>query len=402
MVVSGVAGVGLELLVEGFALHTSHKVMLQKHWREYNWPLLVCVLVLLVLSALAVYSATLTAVTRNGVALSRIYPWHLVYIMVGIVAMVVTTLFNYQLLSSLARPLYIVLLALLVVVLLVGQVSEGARSWLVIGTRTFQPTELAKLGTIIALAAYWQRYEVRADGWFVQLGGLLLAAVPILLVLFQPDLGSTLVMGVIWLVMAWGAGIRMSQLGLLLLVTLPLLYLAWNLDGLLDEYQKRRLLTFYYLLVDPTQADFNDSYNVVQALRALGQGGVFGTGLTRGIFSQGNYVPVQHTDFIFAVIGEEMGFVGGVVLIVFQALLLWQALSIASQARDRFGRLIALGIFGMFLCHLLINVGMNLSLLPVTGLPLPFISAGGSFMVISLAAVGLLQSIALRRQRLTF
>ena len=375
---------------------------MQKHWREYNWPLLICVLVLLVLSALAVYSATLTAVTRNGVALSRIYPWHLVYIVAGIVAMAGTTLFNYQLLSSLARPIYGILLILLFVVLIVGQVSEGARSWLAIGTRTFQPTELAKLGTIIMLAAYWQQYEGRANSWSVQLGGLLLVTVPTIFVLLQPDLGSALVMGMIWLVMAWGAGIRVSQLGLLLLVALPLLYLAWNMDGLLDDYQKRRLLTFYYLLVAPTQADFNDSYNVVQALSALGQGGIFGAGLTRGIFSQGNYVPVQHTDFIFAVIGEEMGFVGAVVLIVFQALMLWQALSIASQARDRFGQLIALGIFGMFFCHLLINVGMNLSLLPVTGLPLPFISAGGSFMVISLAAVGLLQSIALRRRRLTF
>lgn len=375
---------------------------MQKHWREYNWPLLICVLVLLVLSALAVYSATLTAVTRNGVALSRIYPWHLVYIVAGIVAMAGTTLFNYQLLSSLARPIYGILLILLFVVLIVGQVSEGARSWLAIGTRTFQPTELAKLGTIIMLAAYWQQNEGRANSWSVQLGGLILVTVPTIFVLLQPDLGSALVMGMIWIVMAWGSGIRMSQLGLLVLVALPLLYLAWNMDGLLDDYQKRRLLTFYYLLVAPTQADFNDSYNVVQALSALGQGGIFGAGLTRGIFSQGNYVPVQHTDFIFAVIGEEMGFVGAVVLIVFQALLLWQALSIASQARDRFGQLIALGIFGMFLCHLLINVGMNLSLLPVTGLPLPFISAGGSFMVISLAAVGLLQSIALRRRRLTF
>ena len=375
---------------------------MQKHWREYNWPLLICVLVLLVLSALAVYSATLTAVTRNGVALSRIYPWHLAYIVAGIVAMVGTTLFNYQLLSSLARPIYGTLLILLFVVLTMGQVSEGARSWLAIGTRTFQPTELAKLGTIIMLAAYWQHHEGRANSWSVQLGGLILVTVPTILVLLQPDLGSALVMGMIWLVMAWGTGIRMSQLGLLVLVALPLLYLAWNMDGLLDDYQKRRLLTFYYLLVAPTQADFNDSYNVVQALSALGQGGIFGAGLTRGIFSQGNYVPVQHTDFIFAVIGEEMGFVGAVVLIVFQALLLWQALSIASQARDRFGRLMALGIFGMFLCHLLINIGMNLSLLPVTGLPLPFISAGGSFMVISLAAVGLLQSIALRRRRLTF
>jgi rod shape determining protein RodA len=376
--------------------------MQTQRWREYNWPLLVCVLVLLVLSALAVYSATLTAVARTGAPLSRIYPWHLVYIVAGLAAMTVTTLFNYQLLSSLARPLYLLAMVLLATVLVIGRVSEGARSWIEIGTRTFQPTELAKLGLIIGLAAYWHRFEAQTNRWQVQLGGLALAAAPILLVLLQPDLGSALVLVAIWLVMAWGAGIKPGQFAVLLLIAAPMLYLSWESDRLLDDFQKRRLLTFYYLLTDPSQADFNDSYNVVQAMNAIGQGGIFGAGLTRGIFSQGNYVPVQHTDFIFAVIGEEMGFAGGLVLIVFQALLLWQALSIADQARDSFGRLIALGIFAMLFCHMLINVGMNLSLLPVTGLPLPFISAGGSFMVTVLAAVGLLQSIALRRQRLTF
>lgn len=376
--------------------------MQTQRWREYNWPLLVCVLVLLVLSALAVYSATLTAVARTGAPLSRIYPWHLVYIVAGLAAMTATTLVNYHLLSSLARPLYLLALALLTLVLVIGRVSEGARSWIEIGTRTFQPTELAKLGLIVGLAAYWHRFEAQTSRWQVQLGGLILAAVPTLLVLLQPDLGSALVMVAIWLVMAWGAGIKPGLIAALLLIAAPALYLGWESDRMLDDFQKRRLLTFYYLLTDPSQADFNDSYNVVQAMNAIGQGGIFGAGLTRGIFSQGNYVPVQHTDFIFAVIGEEMGFAGGMVLIVFQALLLWQALSIASQARDSFGRLIALGIFALLFCHVLINVGMNLSLLPVTGLPLPFISAGGSFMVTVLAAVGLLQSIALRRRRLTF
>jgi rod shape determining protein RodA len=371
-------------------------------WREYNWPLLVCVLVLLVLSALAVYSATLTAVARTGVPLSRIYPWHLVYIVAGLAAMTAMTLLNYQLLSSLARPIYILALALLATVLLIGRVNEGARSWIEIGTRTFQPTELAKLGLIIGLAAYWQRFEAQTSRWSVQLGGLALAAVPIVLVLLQPDLGSALVLVAIWAIMAWGAGIRLAQIATLLLIAAPVLYLAWESDRLLDDFQKRRLLTFYYLLFDPVQADFNDSYNVVQAMNAIGQGGIFGSGLTRGLFSQGNYVPVQHTDFIFAVIGEEMGFAGGMVLIIFQALLLWQALSIAGQAHDLFGRLIALGIFAMLFCHMLINIGMNLSLLPVTGLPLPFISAGGSFMVTVLAAIGLLQSIALRRRKHTF
>jgi rod shape determining protein RodA len=373
-----------------------------RRWREYNWPLLVCVMVLLVISALAVYSATLTAVTVNGVALRGIYPGHLINMAIGLAAMVSVTMFDYQLLSSLARPLYLAAVVLLLTVLVIGQISEGAQSWIALGTRTFQPSELAKLALIITLAAYWHRFEGRASSWPVQIGALALTAVPAVLVLVQPDLGSAVVIGGIWLVMAWGAGIKVSQLAALALLALPALYVAWSSDALLDDYQKRRLLSFYFLLTDPAKADFNDSYNVVQALSAIGQGGWFGAGLTRGLFSQGNYVPVQHTDFIFAVIGEEMGFLGGVVLITFQALLLWQALTIAGQARDSFGRLIALGIFALLLCHVLVNVGMNLSLLPVTGLPLPFVSHGGSFMITVLAAVGLLQSIALRRRRLVF
>lgn len=373
-----------------------------RRWREYNWPLLVCVLVLLVISALAVYSATLTAVTVNGVALRAIYPNHLVNMAIGLGVMAGVTLFDYQLLSSLARPLYLASVLLLLTVLVIGRISEGAQSWIALGTRTFQPSEVAKLALIITLAAYWQRFERSSGSWPVQLGALLLAALPAVLVLVQPDLGSAIVLVTVWLVMAWGAGIRPSQLFALALVALPALYVAWATDLVLDDYQKRRLLSFYFLLTDPAKADFNDSYNVVQALSAIGQGGWFGAGLTRGLFSQGNYVPVQHTDFIFAVIGEEMGFLGGVVLITFQALLLWQSLTIAGQARDSFGRLIALGVFAMLLSHVLVNLGMNLSLLPVTGLPLPLVSHGGSFMITVLAAVGLLQSVALRRRKLVF
>lgn len=373
-----------------------------RRWREYNWPLLVCVLVLLVIGVLAVYSATLTALAANGLPLSTLFPRQLIYIGIGLAAMTGVTLIDYSLLSSLARPIYLGAIVLLATVLVIGSISEGAQSWIAVGQRTFQPAELAKLALILALAGYWQHFDSRRSSWPVQLGALVIAAVPLLLVFLQPDLGTAMVIAAIWLVMAWGAGITPVQLLALAVVAAPVLYVALATDLVLDAEQRSRLLTFYYLLTDPSKVDFNDGYNVIQALNAIGQGGWFGAGLTRGIFSQGNYVPVQHTDFIFAVIGEEMGFMGGVVLITFQALLLWQTLSIAAVARDSFGRLIALGIFALFLAHVLINVGMNLSLLPVTGLPLPFVSSGGSFMITVLLAVGLLQSIALRRRKLSF
>lgn len=374
--------------------------MESRRWREYNWPLLVCVFVLLFIGALAVYSATLTAVTVTGAPLSPVFPRQIIYIGSGLLVMFLVTLFDYSLLSSLARPLYIAVVGLLALVLLIGRVSEGAQSWLVLGQRTFQPAEPAKLVVILALATYYARFEDRRGQWLVQLGAMLLTGVPLLLVLIQPDFGSAIVFGVIWLVMAWGSGIRWQQLLLLGLLAIPASYLAWQ--HVLDDYQKTRLLTFYYLLTDPIKVDFNAGYNVIQALSAISAGSWFGAGLTRGLFSQGNYVPVQHTDFIFAVIGEEMGFTGGLVLITFQALLLWQALSIANQARDGFGRQIALGVFAMLFSHVLINIGMNLSVLPVTGLPLPLISAGGTFMIVVLTAIGLLQSIALHRRRLAF
>jgi rod shape determining protein RodA len=373
-----------------------------RRWREYNWQLLACVVALLIIGVLAVHSATLTAVTENGAPLRTIFPRQIVYIGVGLAAMTAVTFIDYQLLSPLARPLYIGVVGLLALVLGVGQISEGAQSWIAIGERTFQPSELGKLALILALASFYQRYEERRERWAVQLGALLIAGAPMLLVLVQPDLGTTIVFGTIWLAIAWGSGIRLAQIVALVALSVPALALAWTSDALLDDYQKTRLTTFYYLLTDQTKVDFNAGYNVIQALSAIGTGGWTGAGLTRGLFSQGNYVPVQHTDFIFAVVGEELGFVGGVVLITFQAALLWQALSIASQARDAFGRLIALGVFGMLLSHTLINIGMNLSLLPVTGLPLPLISAGGTFMITTLIAIGLLQSVALRRRRLVF
>jgi rod shape determining protein RodA len=370
-----------------------------RRWRDYNWPLLVCVLALLLISILAVHSATLNALS-NGIPLRTIFPGHIINMSIGLGVMTILTLMNYQLLASLARPAYLVSLGLLALVPLIGRVSGGAQSWLMIGTRTFQPSEIAKLALILALAAYWQRYEEQRDRWLVQVGALVLAGIPMLMVFVQPDLGTALVMATIWLVMAWGSGMRWAQLAVLGVLALPILYIGW--EFVLDDYQHRRLLTFYYLLVDPAQVDFNDGYNVIQALNAISAGGMVGTGLTRGLFSQGNYVPVQHTDFIFAVIGEELGFFGSVVMIAFQTLLLWQALTIAGQARDLFGRMIALGVFGMLFSHMVINIGMNMSLLPVTGLPLPLISHGGSFMITVLAAIGLLQSVALRQRRLSF
>lgn len=368
-------------------------------WRDFNFFLFGCVLVLLSISILSVYSATLNAMSV-GIPLNILFPRHVINIGIGLASMVIMTLFDYRLLSGLAIPLYLGIVVLLALVLIFGQITSGAQSWLMVGTRTFQPSEFSKFLVIIVLASYLSRFEHGRDRWSVQAGGLALIGIPMLLVLFQPDLGTAMVFGFIWLVMAWDAGMRWQQLLLIVLCSLPFIAVGWQY--VLSEEQKARLLTFYWLFVDPDNVDPNEGYNIIQSLNAIGAGGVFGAGLTRGLLSQGNYIPVQHSDFIFAVIGEEMGFVGGMILLVIQGLLLWLTLSIAERARDLFGRFIAIGIFGMILSHVLVNIGVTMSILPVTGIPLPFVSYGGTFTVMMLMAVGLLESIAMRWRKIVF
>lgn len=371
-----------------------------KQWRDFNFFLFGCVLVLLGISLLSVYSATLHAISADGSSMQTLFPRHIINIFVGMVAMMLFTIVDYRLISSFAIPIYIGTLAILGFVLVIGKISSGAQSWIAIGTRTFQPSEFSKVSLIIVLASYYAHFEGQRDSWLFHFGGLLIIGIPTLFVLIQPDLGTAMVFGTIWLVMAWSVGIRWQQLALLLLFALPTAFAGWLF--FLNEEQRSRLSTFYWLFVDPSKVDPNEGYNIIQSLNAIGSGGLFGTGLTRGLLSQGNYIPVQYSDFIFAVIGEEMGFLGGVVLMIILGLLLWLTLSIAERSRDSLGNLIGIGIFGMILTHVIINIGVTMSIFPVTGIPLPFVSYGGSFTVMMFIAIGLLESVAIRWRKIVF
>jgi rod shape determining protein RodA len=362
--------------------------------RDYNYFLLGCVIVLTGFSLAMVYSATLHVASTHGY-----FSRHLVNLIVGAVAMLLLTALDYHALRAWAAPLYLGTVALLAAVLVLGKIALGAQSWLNLGLRTFQPSEPAKLLVIVALAAYWTRYEENGGALKVQLGGLLLAGIPIALVFIQPDFGTAMVFATAWLMIAWTAGLRWWQLLLMLIAAIPIGYYGWY--HVLQQYQRDRLLIF----MDPLYYDpklEHGAWNIIQSLTAIGSGGLTGHGWTHGLLSQNNFLPVQYSDFIFAVTGEELGFLGATVLLLFEALLIWQALAVAGVARDSFGRLIAVGVAAMFMCHLLVNVGMNMSIMPITGIPLPFISYGGSFTLTTLAAIGLLQSVALRRRRIVF
>lgn len=363
-------------------------------WRDYNFFLLGCVIVLIGFSLAMVYS-----VTHQNPLTENYFSRHLANIIVGGVAMVLLTALDYHALQAWARPLYLFAVGVLVAVLAMGAVFGGAQSWLDFGLRTFQPSEVAKLLLIIALAAFWARFDGRAASWKVQFGGLLLAGIPLLLVFVQPDFGTALVFGTIWLAMAWTAGMRLWQLALLVCAAVPVGIYGWS--HILNPEQQQRLLIFMDPIgYDPTLR--NGAWDIVQSLNAIGSGGWMGRGWTFGLITQGRYISAMYSDYIFAATGEELGFIGAGVLLLFQCMLLWQALSVAASARDTFGRQLAVGIAAMFFCHVLVNVGMNMSIMPVTGIPLPLISYGGSFTLTALAAVGILQSVALRRRRIVF
>jgi rod shape determining protein RodA len=363
-------------------------------WRDYNYLLLGSILVLIGYSLAMVYSATL-----NDPATQGYFGRHLVNLLVGAAAMVLLTALDYHALQAWVVPFYIATVAVLAAVLVMGQVRGGAQGWLDFGLRTFQPAEAAKLLLIVVMAGYWARFEQIASTWRVLIGSLVLMGIPTLLVFIQPDFGTAMVFGAMWLSMAWAAGMRWYQFGALAIAAMPAAYAGWNF--ILKDYQRTRLLIF----LDPVKYDpelKNGAWNIIQSLTAIGSGGLTGRGWTHGLMSQGNYLPVQYTDFIFAITGEELGFAGAALLLLFQAIMIWQALRVADVARDTFGKLIAVGAAAMFLCHVTVNVGMNMSIMPITGIPLPFISYGGSFTMTSLALIGTLQSIALRRRRIVF
>ncbi len=378
-----------------------------RHWQDFNVYLFISALVLLGFGAAMVYSTTIGNAYGGQVwHLDSPFARHFVWLAIGGVALLAAMLVDYHVLQWLARPAYVVTIAILGFVLVAGKVAGGAQSWL-LGESSGQPSEPAKLLLIVSLAAWWAGREERSGSLFTLIGSMVLAGIPLVLVLLQPDLGTAMVIGVVWAAMAWAGGITWKQVAVLLLIAVPLGYVGWNY---LDDYQQGRLLAF---TLDESQVqqlsntEVRESveavfYNVSASKVAVGNGGLLGQGLLQGIQSQRNFLPVQYTDFIFAVTAEELGFVGASAMLAFLCLVLWQAITIAGRSKDMFGRLIAVGIFAMLLIHIIENVGMNLGLMPVTGIPLPFISYGGSFTITVLAGVGLLLGIDLRRRTLAF
>ncbi len=354
--------------------------------RQFDWFLFAAVFALVLMGLAAIYSVALSQVSADFIFVKK----QVLALVIGSVFFGLFALSNYRLLRSYSLVLYVIGILLLIGVLIFGTTVRGTTGWFSMAGFSFQPVELMKIILVIVLARYFSERARRRLGWREILESGALTALPAGLVLFQPDLGSALVLIALWGVVVIVAGIRKLQL-LILAVGFSLVsVLSWF--WVLAEYQKARIMTFLTPASDP----LGQGYNVMQAIIAIGSGGWFGRGLGFGSQSQLKFLPEAQTDFIFAVIAEELGFFGVLLVLVAFAFLMARILRLIKLASDNFTSYLLLGIGTVIFFQFLVNIGMNLGLLPVTGIALPLVSYGGSSLLMVLIMVGIVESIALR------
>jgi rod shape determining protein RodA len=327
------------------------------------------------------------------------WPWRqAAFLGLGLILLFLTAAFDYRLLAPVAYLIFGIMSLALLVISLYGTVSGGAQRWLTLGDFLLQPSELAKLGAILALAQLLSSREARGrlESIMTPLIAIVILIPAVVLVYLQPNLSTALSLLVIAGVMLVMGGMPLRHVLLLALVAIAAAIPAWRY--LLQDYMKGRILTF----LDPSLVAAGERYNIEQAMISIGSGGWLGQGLFRGPQNQLHFLRVRHTDFIFSVTAEELGFVGAVALIILFALLLMRLVHIAGIARDTFGRLIVVGVIAMILFQVVVNIGMNLNLLPATGVPLPFVSYGGSSLWTMLIGIGLAESVAMRYRKFGF
>ena len=400
-------------------------------WQELDWLLLLTVVGLTILGSLAIRSTELSQDFNSWIQ-------HLVIGGIGLVLALAIARWRYDILTEWYWFIYAITNVTLLIVIFIGTTANGAQSWVTIGSFNVQPSEFAKVGMIITLAALLQ--ERTASTLLAVFKALAITAVPWVLIMLQPDLGTGLVFGAITLGMLYWANANPGWLVLLVSplvaailygVFLPawfawvalMIYVGWrtlpwplygavfaatiNLIagglghvfwGLLKDYQRDRLTLF----LDPDKDPLGGGYHLIQSRIAIGAGGLWGRGLSHGTQTQLNFIPEQHTDFIFSAIGEELGFVGCLLVLVLFWLVCLRLVIIAQNSKDNFGSLLAIGVLSMIVFQVLVNIGMTIGLAPVTGIPLPWLSYGRSSLLTNFIAIGLVESVYNNRQRLRF
>ena len=362
-------------------------------WRHFDWTLLLVVVLLVGYGVTMIYSATRNAEDPQLIgAVTR----QMLFVVGGLGVMIGVSAVDYRLYGGIYRVLYIVALILLVVSLALGASRIGdVRRWFTLGVIDIQPSEIAKVLIVLALAQFLANHEDDIGRWPVMLKAVGLLLLPTALVFGQPNLSTAVLLLVVGATMIYAAGLRWQQAAVFGIVGIAALPIVWSA---LQGYMQKRLVVF----LDPAH-DPGGRYNIDQALIAIGSGGLLGKGFTNpSSLSQLHFLRVRHTDFIFSVIAEELGMLGVLVLFGFFLLLLFRLLRIASISRDAFGRYLVIGFTMMIFIQSAVNIAMNLSLLPVAGLPLPFISYGGSSLLTLMVALGIVESVAMRHKKLEF
>jgi rod shape determining protein RodA len=361
-------------------------------WRAYDLQLTTYAALLGTIGLVMAYVNSVEAgqpAMANGTVFSRALMWS----GLAIVVFVLATMFDYRWLKTLAWPIYLVNVGLLVLTLAIGDGVGGSARWIALGPLTFQFSELAKILMITVLAVYLGNREGRLDSLSSILGACLLMIPPWVLVMIQPDLGTSLVLASILAGMLFMSGASLRWLIAMALGVAAAVPVAWTY--VLRDYQKERISAF----LSPCEDTLGSCWQVLQSKIAVGSGGFFGTGLTNGTQTRGDFLPVQESDFVFAVLAQELGFIGAVVVFLLFAALLWRIIASAWKSRDPFGTLFGAGLATVILVQVFVNVGMVIGLLPVTGIPLPFIAHGGASLLSIAIGLGIIQSVNIRQHR---
>ena len=364
--------------------------------RDFDPVLMLAALALVGMGGLLIYSASLTQFGSPSLSdFAHPVMRQAAFAIVGLILALGIARANYRVLGVLSVGMYVAAIAVLAFVVVAGEATYGSRRWIEVAGTPVQPSEIAKLVVIIALAKYLSDHQDSIGDLKVFLTSLAMAAVPTLLVFAEPDLGSAVIFAVIWLGMVLAAGAKWRHVAGLAGVALASVPFA--LIGLINDYQRDRIA----LWLDPESDPLGAGFQSLQAQIGIGSGGLFGKGLTEGGQTQLDYLRTETTDYVFSVLGEELGLVGALVLFSLFIVLLWRALRVAELSRDLFGRLLATGMVIFILLQTFINIAVNVGLLPVTGIPLPFVSQGGSSLLTLFICLGILQSILMRRRTFT-
>ncbi|MBI5942927.1 MAG: FtsW/RodA/SpoVE family cell cycle protein [Chloroflexi bacterium] len=360
-------------------------------WRHFDF---------LLLGAVVLASSLGTAMIRSAIAgneiLQPLITRQIYFALLGGVLIFIVASIDYRYWLALYRPIYFGIMIFLVSLSSLGQSAFGAQRWFQVGVLFLQPTEFAKIVAIIVLARYFEKVQNQPKDLRWAFGAFLWAFGLIFWILLQPNLSNVVVLTVILVAMLWINGLELKQVLYLGLAGIVLVALAFPF---LEPYQQARVLTFIF--PDPN-ATYGATYNVQQALIAIGSGGFFGKGFGHGTQTQLRFLKVRHTDFIFSAVSEEFGMIGGIVIILTLAFIVWRCIRAAQKARDVAGSMLAFGVAILIFFQGAVNIGVNLNVVPVSGLPLPFISYGGSGLTALMLGIGLVESVVMRQSQTEF